>query len=101
MSMSQWSGVKRPRRHSTDGMGRASLGAIRYASTFLRQLPLHPLLAAVLMSLVLGILPMILTAVCSVAFTVLDRCRDTGRPHHHPPAKKSRSVEPINQLELL
>jgi len=62
---------------------------------------MQPLLTALVMSLVLGILPMILTALCSAACTVLNWCRYAVRPHHQTPAKKSRSVELINPLELL
>jgi hypothetical protein len=101
MSMSRWYGTNRPTRNPSGGKARAALGAIRYTGALIRQLPLQPLLAALLMSLVLGILPMILTALCSAACTVQDWCRDAGRPHHHPPANKSRPVELINQMELL
>ena len=101
MSMSRWFGANRPTRIRPVGRVRAALGAIRYACTLLRQLPMQPLLTALVMSLVLGILPMILTALCSAACTVLNWCRYAVRPHHQTPAKKSRSVELINPLELL
>ena len=101
MHMPRWLGTRRPARHSSSGRDRTLRGTIRYASTLLRQLPLQPLVAALVMSLVLGILPMILSALCSAALTVLDWCRCAGLPSHHPPANKSRPVELINQLELL
>lgn len=101
MSLSRWFGTSRSTRNPVGGKLRASLGAIRYASALLGQLPLQPLLAALIMSLVLGILPMILTALCSAACTVLDWCRYAGRPHHQTSANKSRSGELINPLELL
>ena|ERR1700723_3263747 len=101
MSLSRWFATNRPTRNPSGGKLRASLSAIRYASALLRQLPLQPLLTALVMSLVLGLLPMILTALCSAACRVLDWCRYAGRPHHQTPANKSRSVELINPLELL
>ena len=101
MSMSRWFETSRPTRSPSAGKDRAARGAIRYASTLLMQLPLQPLLSALGMSLVLGILPMILTALCSAASTLLDWCRRSVRPHHHPPANKSRPIDLINQLELL
>ena len=102
MSVSRWFGANRPTRNSSSGSVRTlPPGAIRYASTLLRQSPLQPLVAALVVSLVLGVLPMILTALCSAALTALDWCRCAGLPSHHPPANKSRPVELINQLELL
>lgn len=102
MSMSRWFETNSsPTRNPSVGTARAALGAIRYTSALLRQLPMQPLLAALVMALVLGILPMILTALCSAACTLLDWCRYAGRPHHYPPANKSRSDALINHLELL
>jgi hypothetical protein len=101
MHLSRWLGAHRTARNSSSGRVRTLRDATRYASTLLRQLPLQPLVAALIMSLVLGILPMILTALCSAALTVLDWCRCAGLPSHHPLANKSRRVELINPLELL
>jgi hypothetical protein len=69
-----------------------------YTGALIRQLPL---LAALVPSLVLGILPMILTALCSAAYAVLEWCRHAGRPLRHPPLNESRSAELIDHLELL
>src|ERR1700678_424780 len=101
MSTRRWFGANRPTRNLWVEKVRDSLGAIRDTSSLLRQLPMQPFLAALVMSFGLGILPMIITALCSAARTVLDWCRYAAHPHHHPPASKSRSVELINQLELL
>jgi hypothetical protein len=101
MHLSQWLGTRRPARNSSSGRVRPLRSAIRYASTLLRQLPLQPLVAALIISLVLGILPMLLTALCSAALTVLDWCRCAGLSSHRPPANESRPVELINPLELL
>src|ERR1700722_5988189 len=101
MHLSRWLGTRRPARNSSSGTARTLRDAIRDASTLLRQLPVQPLVAALIMSLVLGILPMILTALCSAALTVLDLCRCAGLPSHSPPPNESRPVELINTLELL
>jgi hypothetical protein len=101
MHLFRWLGTSHPAQNFPSERTRTLRGAIRDASTLLRQLPLQPLVAALIMSLVLGILPMILTALYSAALTVLDWYRCAGLPSHHPLLNKSRPVELINQLELL
>jgi hypothetical protein len=43
--------------------------AVRYVGSLIKQLPVQPLLAALLISCVLGVIPIILTVVCSAART--------------------------------
>lgn len=48
------------------------LGVIRYASGLLKQLPLQPVLVALMAAFVLGAVPLMLTAFYSVVRAVLD-----------------------------
>jgi hypothetical protein len=58
---------------------RGVLGAIRYGGASIRLLPMQPFLAALVASFLLGAIPMMLTALFSVARTVWDWYRHT--PH--------------------
>ena len=52
------------------------LDATRFACTLLKQLPMRPLLGAIAVSVTLGILPMMLTAIYSVIRLLADCYRD-------------------------
>ena len=52
------------------------LDATRFACALLKQLPVRPLLGAIAVSVTLGVLPMILTAIYSVIRILADCYRD-------------------------
>ena len=52
------------------------LDATRFACTLLKQLPMRPLLGAIAVSVTLGVLPMMLTAIYSVIRILADCYRD-------------------------
>jgi hypothetical protein len=79
----------------------AFVGAIRYVRALVKQLPVQPLLAALVISLVVGAIPMMLTALYSVARTVIDWYRHAARLHHRVPGNRAHSDELISPLELL
>jgi hypothetical protein len=83
------------------GSIRTFVDSIRYASNLLKQLHMQPLVAALVISLVLGAIPMMLTAFCAVARSVLAWCRHAIRLRRDDPVIRAHADELINQLELL
>jgi len=95
------SALSRPLSIRLVAQGRSLLDVIRYASGFLKELPLQPLLVALMAALVLGAVPMLLTALYSVVRAVLD-----GYWHAIGLPRAEAAITPtpdaiINQLELL
>jgi hypothetical protein len=95
------SAVGRPLSIRLVAQGRSLLDVIRYASRLLKELPLQPVLVALMAALVLGAVPMLLTALYSVVRAVLDGCW-----HAIGLTRAEAAITPtpdaiINQLELL
>jgi hypothetical protein len=95
------SAVSRPLSIRLVAQGRSLLDVIRYASGFLKELPLQPLLVALMAALVLGAVPMMLTALYSVVRAVLDGCWHAMGLHRATAAITPTPQAIINQLELL
>jgi short-subunit dehydrogenase involved in D-alanine esterification of teichoic acids len=66
------------------------IDATRFACTLLKQLPVRPLLGVIAVSLTLGALPMMLTAIYSVIRTLVDCYRNALR------MRAERSSEILN-----
>jgi hypothetical protein len=95
------SAVSRPLSIRLAAQGRSLLDVVRYASGLLKQLPLQPVLVALMAALVLGAVPMMLTALYSVIRVVLDGCwREIGL-HRVEAAITPAPKSIINPLELL
>jgi hypothetical protein len=73
--------------------------ATRCATDLLRKLLLQPLAAALVIALVLGAIPMMLTAVVSLARITLGRLLPGSRLHSDTAVRNE--LELTNQLELL
>jgi hypothetical protein len=54
--------------------------AIRFVYTLTKQLPLPPLVAALVVALTLGTIPAATTMFCSLIRELVDWCRDVGGP---------------------
>ena len=95
------SAVSRPLSIRLVAQGRSLLDVIRCASRLLKELPLQPVLVALMAALVLGAIPMMLTALYSVVRAVLDGCW-----HAIGLTRAEAAITPtpdpiVNQLELL
>jgi hypothetical protein len=95
------SAVSRPLSIRLAAQGRSLLDVIRYASGLLKQLPLQPVLAALVAAFVLGAVPLILTVVYSVIGAVLDGFLRAIGSHQAQTAITPTPKSIINHLELL
>ena len=93
------SAVSRPLSIRLAAQRQSLLEVVRYASGWLKQLPLQPVLVALMAALVLGAVPMMLTALYSVIRAVLDG-RALGL-HRVEAAIVPTPKSTINHLELL
>jgi hypothetical protein len=83
------------------GTIRTFVDAIRYMNYLLKQLPMQPLVAALVISLVLGAIPMMLTALYSVARIAPNWLWQAFRWRPDGPVIGVHSHKLTNQLELL
>jgi hypothetical protein len=74
---------------------------INYVSRLLKQLPLQPMLAALVMAYVLGVLPMMLTVLCSVLRTVIDWYLRAVNLDRAEPTTANPANTLIDHLEVL
>jgi hypothetical protein len=81
--------------------GRSFLSLVRYASGLLNQLPLQPVLVALMAALVLGAVPLMLTAFYSVVRAVLDGYLRAVGLHRADTEITSTPGAIIKHLELL
>ena len=95
------SAVSRPLSIRLAAQRQSLLEVVRYASGWLKQLPLQPVLVALMAALVLGAVPMMLTALYSVIRAVLDGCWRALGLHRVEAVIVPIPTSTINHLELL
>jgi hypothetical protein len=95
------SAVSRPYPHRMAEQARSLLSVIRYAHRLLKQLPLEPVLVALMAAFVLGAVPLMLTAFYSVVRGVRVRYLRAIGFHRADTAVAPAPEAMINHLELL
>lgn len=75
------------------------IDAIRFVYTLTKQLPLPPLVAALVVSLTLGTIPAATTIVCSLVRELVHWCRDVGRPGYEGNRDSDQSPRPFDAKE--
>jgi hypothetical protein len=75
------------------------MDAIRFVYTLTKQLPLPPLVAALVVSLTLGTIPAATTIVCSLIRELIHWCRDVGRPRYEGTGNTDQASTPFDAEE--